>query len=234
MSQKSSAAFFRAKNPVGSMRELVTETANDPAAREGLRKAVVDYIAARFISNAEAATSDRNLIKADAFQTFVKQHTGSLRQVLTAPEYNMLKAIAADLRRSNRSLTAVKIPGQSNTAQDALPELKKAMTPGSGSLLAQLVVAGGGGYGVHGLTGALTGIAGVLGKNVIGRMHEAGMEKVSDLIRQAMLDPELARILLAKAPAKPDAGSAMNLAHRLRRLSMYAPTRATGSDNNAQ
>jgi hypothetical protein len=69
-----------------------------------------------------------------------------------------------------------------------LPELKKAMTPGSGSLLAQLVVAGGGGYGVHGLTGALTGIAGVLGKNVVGRMHEAGMEKVSDLIRQAMLD----------------------------------------------
>ena len=108
--------------------------------------------------------------------------------------------------------------------QDAVPELKKAMTPGSGSLLAQLVVAGGGGYGVHGVTGALTGIAGVLGKNVIGRMHEAGMERVSDLIRQAMLDPELARVLLSKAPAKPDAGSAMTLAHRLRRLSVYAPT----------
>jgi hypothetical protein len=115
-----------------------------------------------------------------AFQTFVKQHTGSLRQVLTPQEYNMLKAIAADLRRSNRSLTAIKIPGQSNTALDALPELKKAMMPGSGSLLAQLAVAGGGGYGVHGVTGALTGIAGVLAKNVIGRMHEAGMEKVGD------------------------------------------------------
>jgi hypothetical protein len=144
----------------------------------------------------------------------------------------MLKAIAADLRRSNRSLTAVKIPGQSNTAQDALPELKKA-TPGSGSLLAQLVVAGGGGYGVHGVTGALTGVAGVLGKNVVGRMHEAGMEKVSDLIRQAMLDPELARLLLAKAPAK-NTGTAMTLAHRLRRLSVYAPTQAAGSDRKAK
>jgi hypothetical protein len=225
---------FSGKNPVGSMRELITETANDPTAREGLRKAVVDYIAGRFISNTEAAASDRNLIKADAFQTFVKQHTGSLRQVLTSQEYNMLKAIAADLRRSNRSLIAVKIPGQSNTAQDSLPELKKAMTPGSGSLLAQFVVAGGGGYGVHGLTGALTGIAGVLGKNVIGRMHEAGMEKVGDLIRQAMLDPELARILLAKAPAKPDTGTAMTLAHRLRRLSVYAPTQATNSQQQAK
>src|SRR6202020_516682 len=41
-------AVFSGKNPVGSMRELVTETANDPAAREGLRKSVVDYIAGRF------------------------------------------------------------------------------------------------------------------------------------------------------------------------------------------
>jgi hypothetical protein len=216
--------IFTGKNPVGAMRELVTETRHDPAARDGLRKAISDYIVGKFISNAEAATSDQNLIKADAFQTFVKQHTGALRQVLTATEYNVLKAIAADLRRSNRSLTAVKIPGQSNTAQDALPELRKAMTPGSGSLLAQLVVAGGGGYGVHGVTSALTGIAGVLGKNVVGRMHEAGMEKVSDLIRQAMLDPELARVLLSKAPAKPDTGTAMTLAHRLRRLSVYAAT----------
>ena len=221
---KTIGGVFSGRNPVGTMRDLVTQTANDPAAREGLRKAVADYITGRFISNTEAGTSGNSLIRADQFQEFLKQHTGSLRQVLSAPEYNMLKAIAADLRRSNRSLTAVKIPGQSNTMQDAVPELKKAMTPGSGSLLAQLVVAGGGGYGVHGVTGALTGIAGVLGKNVIGRMHEAGMEQVSDLIRQAMLDPELARVLLSKAPAKPDAGSAMTLAHRLRRLSVYAPT----------
>jgi hypothetical protein len=76
----------------------------------------------------------------------------------------------------------------------------------------------------------LGGIATVLGKNVLGRMHEAGMQKVDDLIRQAMLDPELAKLLLAKAPSKPDTGSARTLAHRLRRLSLYAPTQATGSD----
>ena len=102
---------FSGRNPVGTMRDLVTQTANDPAAREGLRKAVADYITGRFISNTEAGTSGNSLIRADQFQEFLKQHTGSLRQVLSAPEYNMLKAIAADLRRSNRSLTAVKIPG---------------------------------------------------------------------------------------------------------------------------
>lgn len=225
--------IFSGKNPVGTMRELVTETANDPAAREGLRKAVADFITSRFISNTEAAASGQNLVKADAFQTFVKQHTGSLRQVLSSAEYNLLKAVAADIRRSNRSLTAVKIPGQSNTAQDALPELRRSLTPGAGSLLMQLVIGAGTGYGAAGVKGGLGGIATVLGKNVLGRMHETGMTKVDDLIRQALLDPELARLLLAKAPAKPDTGSAMTIAHRLRRLSVYAPTQANPDHSQA-
>jgi hypothetical protein len=226
--------IFSGKNPVGSMRELVTETANDPAAREGLRKAVADYITSRFISNAEAAASGQNLVKADAFQTFVKQHNGALRQVLTGPEYNLLKAVAADLRRSNRSLTAVRIPGQSNTAQDALPELRRSLTPGTGSLLLELLVGASTGYGAGGVKGGLGGVATVLGKNVLGRMREAGMTKVDDLIRQAMLDPELARMLLGKAPAKPDTGSAMTIAHRLRRLSIYAPTQGAEEKGEKQ
>jgi hypothetical protein len=105
------------------------------------------------------------------------------------------------------------------------------MTSGSGSLLAQLVVGAGSGYAAGGPKGLALAVGGVLGKNVVGRMHEAGMEKVSDLIRQAMLDPELARVLLAKAPSKPDTGSAMTLAHRLRRLSVYAPTQAGASSD---
>ena len=106
------------------------------------------------------------------------------------------------------------------------------MEHGSGSLLMQIIAAAGGGFAVHGLTGAATGITGVLGKNVIGKMREAGMEKVSDLIKQAMLDPDLARYLLAKAPTKPGTGSSVSLAQQLRRLSMYAPTRANNSNPN--
>jgi hypothetical protein len=222
--------IFAQKDSVGAMRQLATEARADPAAVEGLRKSVVDYMYGRFISNAEAATSDRNLMKPDAFQSFVRQNEAALKEVLSPKEINLLKAIAADLRRSNRSLTAIKIPGQSNTAQDAVPQLTKAIQTGSGSLLMQIVAAAGGGYAVHGVPGAATGIVGVLGKNVIGRMREAGMEKVSDLIKQAMLDPDLARYLLAKAPTKPGTGSSVSLAQQLRRLSMYAPTRANNSN----
>jgi hypothetical protein len=222
--------IFAQKDSVGAMRQLATEARADSAAVEGLRKSVADYMYGRFISNAEAATSDRNLMKPDAFQTFVRQNEATLKEVLSAKEVNLLKAVAADLRRSNRSLNAIKIPGQSNTAQDALPQLTKAMEHGSGSLLMQIIAAAGGGFAVHGLTGAATGITGVLGKNVIGKMREAGMEKVSDLIKQAMLDPDLARYLLAKAPTKPGTGTSVSLAQQLRRLSMYAPTRANTSN----
>jgi hypothetical protein len=222
--------IFSQKDSVGAMRQLATEARADPAAVEGLRKSVADYMYGRFISNAEAATSDRNLMKPDAFQTFVRQNEATLKEALSPKEVNLLRAIAADLRRSNRSLNAIKIPGQSNTAQDALPQLTKAMEHGSGSLLMQIIAAAGGGFAVHGLTGAATGITGVLGKNVIGKMREAGMEKVSDLIKQAMLDPDLARYLLAKAPTKPGTGSSVSLAQQLRRLSMYAPTRANTSN----
>jgi hypothetical protein len=222
--------IFAQKDSVGAMRQLATEARADPAAVEGLRKSVADYMYGRFISNAEAATSDRSLMKPDAFQTFVRQNVATLKEVLSAKEVNLLKAIAADLRRSNRSLNAIKIPGQSNTAQDAVPQLTKAMEHGSGSLLMQIIAAAGGGFAVHGLTGAATGITGVLGKNVIGKMREAGMGKVSDLIKQAMLDPDLARYLLAKAPTKPGTGSSVSLAQQLRRLSMYAPTRANTSN----
>jgi hypothetical protein len=78
------------------MHELVTETANDLAARE-LAQVWGWFITSQFIFYTEAAASDRNLIKADAFQTLVKQHAGSLRQVLTGPEHNILKAMVADL-----------------------------------------------------------------------------------------------------------------------------------------
>jgi hypothetical protein len=222
--------IFAQTDSVGAMRQLATEARADPAAVEGLRKSVADYMYGRFISNAGAATSDRSLMKPDAFQTFVRQNEATLKEVLSAKEVNLLKAIAADLRRSNRSLNAIKIPGQSNTAQDAVPQLTKAIQTGSGSLLMQIIAAAGGGFAVHGLTGAATGITGVLGKNVIGKMREAGMEKVSDLIKQAMLDPDLARYLLAKAPTKPGTGSSVSLAQQLRRLSMYAPTRANTSN----
>jgi hypothetical protein len=194
---------------------------------------VVDYLYGRFISNTEAATSGTNSLRSDSFQTFIRQNRGALRQVLSEGDINALTAIAADLNRASRSLNAVRIPGQSNTAQDLGSELAK-KTEGHGSVLTQIVLAGGGGYAAHGASGAFAGIAGVLGKNVISRMRDAGMEQVGDLVKRAMLDPDLARHLLAKAPVRPGTGPAVSLAQQLRRFSMFQALTTATSPNDGQ
>jgi len=59
---------------VSAMSKLAGEAGKDPAAKEGLRKAVADYIMGWFISNTEAGTSGANLLKADALLSFVKDN----------------------------------------------------------------------------------------------------------------------------------------------------------------
>lgn len=56
------------------------------------------------------------------------------------------------------------------------------------------------------------------------------MAEVGDLVKQAMLNPDLARQLLAKVPAKAGTRQAITLAQLLRRFSMFAPITASSTD----
>lgn len=213
--------IFGQGNSAQAMRQVAIEANQNPAAREGLRRAVIDYMYGRLVSNTEAATSGTNALKSDTFQTFIRQNQAALRHVMSGQEFNTVQAIAADLNRASRSLNAVRIPGQSNTAQDMAPDLARKLSSGPESLLTQIVVAGGGGYAAHGSTGALAGVTAALGKNVVSKMREAGMEQVGDLVKRAMLDPDLARALLAKVPPKATPQAAVTLAQQLKRLSLF-------------
>ena len=198
--------LFGQKDSAKAVRALVTETRNDPAAREGLRKAVADHIMKKFISNTEAGTTEQGLVKSDQFQTFVKNNGPALRQIFDENEVKSLRAIAGDLQRANRSITAVKLPGGSNTAQDTaarqLSLLSKLVHHGRDAVAGAALGLGTGvgtgaafGFGSAGPIGALIG---TLGGATVAAMRDAGMKHVDDLIRDAMLNPELARRLLMK------------------------------------
>jgi hypothetical protein len=98
-------------------------------------------------------------------------------------------------------------------------------------VLTQIIFAGGGGYAAHGVSGAFAGIMGVLGKHAISGMREAGMEQVGDLVKEAMLNPELARRLLATVPEKATPRSSAGIVGQLRKLSMFAPVQAQMQDS---
>jgi hypothetical protein len=75
----------------------------------------------------------------------------------------------------------------------------------------------------------MPGAIGVLGQTVISSVREAGLSKADDLVKQAMLDPQIARTLLMKAPERANSGSAMKLAQQLRRLTVFETGKTSGA-----
>ncbi|MFG1293759.1 hypothetical protein [Xanthobacter versatilis] len=91
--------IFSRQDAVQQMNRLARETAGSEEARQGLRKAVADYVNLRFIGNTEGATSGADMMRSDAFQQFLRQSAPALKTVLSGPEIMTLHAIAADLKR---------------------------------------------------------------------------------------------------------------------------------------
>lgn len=215
---KTIGSIFNRADAVKTMRGLAQAAAKDPAAMQGLRRAIVEHMESRLISNTEAGTSGQNLIKSDAFQTFLGKNGPALRQVFSDQEVGSMRAIAQDLKRANRSIAGSKLPGQSNTAQDTYGAHK-----GEQSLMSNIfthTLGTGAGLALdHSLTG---GLAGAVGSHVVYALRSAGIRSVDDLVKDAMLDPEIAKALLMKAPKRPDTGSAVTLASKLRRVAAFS------------
>lgn len=191
------ASIFGTKDSVATMRQIAKTVGGDPAAVAGLRQAVADYMAQKFISNTEAGTSGQNAMKSDMFQSFLKNNRAALGQVFDSKEMANIQAIADDLHRANRSITAIKLPGGSNTAQDILAAKRAGGEPSKLRRIVYDTLAGGVGFGTSGPVGAL---AAGLGTHALQAAREAGLQRVDQLVAKAMLDPDFARELLMKAP----------------------------------
>jgi hypothetical protein len=218
--------IFGQKNASATMGRLAREAEKNPAAKDGLRKAVAEYITGRYVGNTEAATSGRNLMKADAFQTFLTHNRGALNKVFTESEVKNLGALAMDLKRANRSITAVKLPGQSNTAQDI-----KGMVAEKYSWLRYLMREGGAGATVGFIAGGpMAAAAGGALSATMGALRDAGIRKADDLVKAAMLNPDLAAALLRKVPDKITPNAAISLTQRLKRLAVIDMAEEAGRE----
>ncbi|MDO9416210.1 hypothetical protein [Pararhizobium sp.] len=192
-------AVFQLHDRNNQMARLASIASRDPEAKQGLRKAVVDHVMTRFVGNTEAGTSGQAAIKADQFQTFMKENVQTLRLAgFSADEVKLMTSIAQDIQRANRSNTSVKLPGGSNTAQD-WKKVKDGDAPTTvlGRIL--LAAGAGGGFASGGIPG---GLVGAFGAKAAGVMREYGIETVNDLVADALLHPGRARLLLSRANPK--------------------------------
>lgn len=230
--------IFGAQDSVKRMSQLRGAIRGNADAETGLRKAIVDHIAAKFVGNTEAGTSGIGTVKSDGFQNFVKQNRTALRTAgFSDDEMAIMGRVAEDLRRANRSVASVKNPGGSNTAQDTLavqasdkPQtiLAKVLMNTRG---ASAGTVGGAGYFAGGgsplASMAMFG-AGV-GSDVIAAMRQVGIEKVDDLVADALLNPGRARVLLSKAGTPKQEEALMKVMARLYRQSAV-PTVAVSTE----
>jgi hypothetical protein len=199
------------------MARLAKETNSSPEARAGLRKAVVDHMLGRLVSNTEAATSGRTLLKADQYQSFIKQNRPVLKRIFSDTELQRMEAVAADLQRANRSIAAVKLPGGSNTVQDALAVGKG----DSGKpMLTKIILSAAASTGAAGLAVGPGAALAVLGGGAVMALRQAGINTIDDLVRDAMLHPDRAALLLYKGQFKPGTGPAVALAKRYKQAAM--------------
>ena len=134
------------------MADLAKLTENDPAARAGIQRAVVDHIFSRLQGNNLAGSSGIEKLKSDQFQTFVNRAAPALHDVMTPEQVDTLRRVALTLQRDNTSIDATRVSGGSDTTQKAA----LLATGGPGSNLLAMAKA-------HGLTGLLTIVGAKMG-----------------------------------------------------------------------
>jgi hypothetical protein len=212
-------SIFNSKDAAAKMQQLATAANGNAAAKAGLRRAIVEHVQSQFLSNIEAGTTGANAIKSDAFQTFMRTKQDVLGKVFAPQEIGALRAVAQDLQRANRTINATKLAGGSNTAQDTAH--RAAM---DGTILNKIAVEAAAATAGHAVTSSVGGgVLGWLGARTVSALRDAGISHVDDLVKEAMLNPELARALLQKVPAPSDKGAIERIVRAAKQIAVTGP-----------
>jgi hypothetical protein len=206
------------------MEALVKAASGDPDAIAGLKKSAVDWMLRKFSNAAEGATSGEPLLAAARFQKFVADNRSTIAKLFGSDGLGNIAAVAHDLARANRSVSATRVKGSPGTAHDVKPMLEKVghAVGHTGTILGAIAF-GPEVLGLHGMHAVAVGAAGGAGAYFLNTLRQAGLNKTNALIRDALLNPERARLYLSKLPANADSGKYLGLARMIRRELIGAP-----------
>jgi hypothetical protein len=68
-------SILNSRDAVSRMQQLAAAAGGNPAAKAGLRRAVIEHIRSQYLSNSEAGTTGASTLKSDAFRTFMRTNT---------------------------------------------------------------------------------------------------------------------------------------------------------------
>lgn len=233
---------FRAKNAPQELSKLADQVKPDAAATAGLQRATAEYILREVRKAKDGDTTGLDLASPKKFRDFMDKHSKGLVKILGGQGKNTLDMVVADIRRSAINEQATKLAGRSDTAQLKLAADK---IPGGSSLMSKLEMilenpgslgAAGATVGTHiaGLPGGAVG--GFVGAKVGGMLHALRQSHITTLDQlriEAVLHPELARVLMSKVHATD---IPVTLQKRAATLMLAGPvlTASTGAAHNQE
>ena len=173
------AAVFTSGDPERNMAALVAETAQDEGARQGLKAAIIDYLAEADTTTALEKTTDgsRPVSFAKLENTFNK-HADTLSAVYSPEEMNALRRLHTLLRPQNNRALRGTVGSNTNESMQQIARLTE------GGLKAYFGVLKGGG-----IMRSIRLFAESLPNN---------QKNVDRLLQRAMLDPDVAIHLLER------------------------------------
>lgn len=219
---------FARPDRIQAMRQLAAEVKDNPDARDGLRKALASFLETKAISN-------KDKIKGDVFQTFVKQNRQVLAQVFDKDELKGIDAVAAELKHVSQLADEQALPGRSTTAQDIMKVLQKSQSgPSHLSLFGEMMLGAGTGFEAAGVKGAAAGAAAAVAKNKLSAMRATGMHDVASMMQKMILHPELARAALENVAPTKLVSRDIKFTQQLNRVAAIAASRMIANRQDAR
>lgn len=215
------AAVGSAMKTPESFGQLVETVRADPAAFGGLKRAAVEWMLSRGLSTAEAGTSGVQQIRPDTLQRTFLNNRASLAKLFSPEELQSMAAVTADLQRAMRSQNALRIPGQSNTAQDQAGNF--------GSALRTLFTQHLGKGAAVAIDGGATSI---IGGAVMDAMRSARMGSVDRAVAEMMLDPKMANLWISKLPQGSPEAAQRTFARRLKTIAAQQVVQALNTEGD--
>lgn len=197
---------------VKNMQQAIGRLQGNQDAIESLKGHVVDYILNKLTTSAKATEanaaapggSEMGSLRADAFKDWIRQNNPWLKRLFGGQGMQSLEMVGADLRRQQlRGIATAGSPTAERSAAAA------AHGGGHGIGTTALAIIGeklgelaAGSLGLHGLHGFATEAV-TASLPVVGHMlRQRGIATINDLVREAMLNPSVARELMARPRAQ--------------------------------
>jgi len=195
--------IFDRADSVKQMQQLRRALKGDKDANAGLRRAVVDHVLDKVVKDATGLGDET--LSATRLHDFINENEETLKAAgFSAPEIQSMRELADEAARAAVIAKSAR-PGENGGEALVQNILKFGTGPNASpaSLFLRMAVQSAGHSVLPFLFGGpFVGLASLIGAGAVNAMRAKGLQSVDELFREALLDPALARKLLAKVNSR--------------------------------